>query len=151
MGLYPPTPRSSQSDVEQREQEQVPSPPTHPTAQKRQYGSCGNSTQQSYRTNSIFNPGLRPSCFYSLFLSLTGDGVQLKSRARTLTSGSARSSPSHFINAASDWLKAGVNFYSSLLASERAEVAKIPLSCGPSSPHFPVSRPRSAWCERLAG
>lgn len=114
-------------------------PPTPATCvvQKRQSGSCINSTQRSYRANSTSNPVLRLSCFYSLFLSLTGDGVQLKSRARTLTSGSALSFPSHFINTASDWLKARVNFYSSLLASEGAEVAKIPLSCRPSSPTCP--------------
>lgn len=122
-------------------------PPTSATcAAQKKSGSWITSTQKSSRANSISNPVLRLSCFYSLFLSVTGDGVQLKSGARTLTSGCALSFPSHFINTASDWLKAGVNFYSSLLASEGAEVAKSPLSCRPSSPHFPVS----AWCERLA-
>lgn len=42
--------------------------------------------------------------------------------------------PNHFINAPSDWLKPGVNFYPSLLASEWAEAAKAKLPFSSADP-----------------
>lgn len=132
-----------------------PPAPSSCPVQLRQSGSCINSTQRSDTANNISNPFLILSCFYSLFLSLMGDGVQLTTRARTCTSGPALSFSNHFINTPSDWLKPGVNFYSSPLASEWAKVAKLPLSSWPTDPHFPVSRQQTAtphvWCERLHG
>lgn len=130
----------------------LPNPP-HPLAQHNENNLAPVLTVPGEATWQITYPPLLliPSCFYSLFLSLTGDRVQLESRARTRASGSALSFSNHFINTPSDWLKPGVNFYSSPLAGERAKVAKPPpFLLAHRSPLCQTATPH-AWCERLHG